>query len=79
MNANEQFVPKWAAVSLENKATAEAEISLHRDFFDAWEAMHAVPKDKLHRPKAEQAAQKLVDIAQCIRRLREPPIIGSYR
>ncbi len=72
--ANEPMMPTWAEHQLQSQAHRDAEIQMHRDFFDAWEALHALPNDKLHRRQAEQAAQKLVDFAQAIKRLREPPL-----
>ncbi len=69
---NQPFVPAWAEYELGDKTTAKLEIQMHREFFEAWEALHSIPNDKLHRNKAEQAAQKLVDISHAIKRLREP-------
>ena len=74
MSDQPPFMPKWAEHQFQSQAHREAEILMHREFFEAWEALHALPNDKLHRREAEQAAQKLVDIAQAIRRLREPPM-----
>lgn len=74
VNPNEPFMPKWAEHQFQTEEHRNAEILMHRDFFDAWEALHALPNDKLHRHRAEQAAQKLVDIAQAIKRLRELPL-----
>jgi hypothetical protein len=72
-------IPKWAEYALGNHVHAQAEIKMHREFFEAWEALHSLPNDKFHRHRAEQAAQKLVDIADAIRRLREitRPINGA--
>ncbi len=68
------FIPKWVEYQLQSEAHRSAEIQLHRDFFDAWEHLHSIPNDKLHRPKSEAAAQRLCEIAATIQRLREPPV-----
>lgn len=51
---------------------ASAELELYKAFFDAWEGLHEIPNDKLHRGKKEAAAQLLVDRCHSIRRFREP-------
>ncbi len=78
MNPAEQFVPKWAELALSSKEHKDAEIGLHRDFFDAWEHLHSLPNNHQHRRRAEEAAQKLVEIAEAIKRLRDVPIVGRY-
>jgi flagellar hook-associated protein FlgK len=47
----------------------EAELQTLREFYAKWEALHKVPKDKLHRQQAEQAAQELVTQAHILRRM----------
>lgn len=46
-----------------------AELETLRAFYRAWEALHALPKDKLHRKQAEEAAEKLVNQAHILRRM----------
>lgn len=53
----------------------EAELLMLREFFDCWEAFHAMPKDSLHRPRLERAAQNMVDAAETIRRYRQPETV----
>jgi hypothetical protein len=56
---------------LEDEARAiRMELGMLRRFFDCWEALHAIPNDKEHRRKSEQAAQLLVDTAHAVRRFR---------
>lgn len=47
----------------------EAELQTLRTFYTRWEALHAIPKDKLHRKQAEEAATKLVEQAHILRRM----------
>lgn len=68
----EPFMPAWAELELAGKDHAAAEIKLHREFFEAWETLHSIPNDRMHRNKAERAAQQLVDLAQTIKRMRQP-------
>lgn len=64
------FVPEWADKSLKRPTPFdEAELQTLRDFYTKWEALHAIPKDKMHRKQAEDAAQQLVDQAHILRRM----------
>lgn len=47
----------------------EAELGTLREFYTAWEALHAIPRDKIHRKQAEEAAQALVNQAHVLRRM----------
>lgn len=64
------FVPQWAKAELDSPSVA-AELEVLREFFDCWEALHAIPHDKLHRKQLEQAAQRLTDAAQSVRSFRD--------
>lgn len=81
------FVPDWAERELERKPingkeiyttqpersdASEAELGLLRNFFDAWQALHAIPNDKFHRRKKEDAAVVLTNAAQSVIRYRNP-------
>ncbi len=55
----------------------DLEVYLLRDFFDKWEALHAIKRDKLHRNKQEQAAQSLVEAAYAVRHFRSPVKLAS--
>lgn len=43
------------------------ELDLLREFYTAWVGLHKIPRDKLHRRKQENAAQKLVDCGHALR------------
>ena len=47
----------------------EAEFQTLRQFYAKWEALHAIPKDRLHRKQAEEAATQLVEQAHILRRM----------
>jgi hypothetical protein len=47
----------------------EAELGFLREFYAAWERLHKLPKDQMHRKQAEQAAQELVNHAHILRRM----------
>ena len=47
----------------------EAELQTLREFYTKWEALHAIPKDQIHRKQAEAAAQELVTQAHILRRM----------
>ena len=62
--------PDWAADALKRPTPFnEAELMTLREFYTRWEALHAIPKDKLHRKQAEEAATKLVEQAHILRRM----------
>ena len=56
---------------------SEYELSVLRAFYDAWEALHAMPKDNMHRKKQEIAAQNLVDARNAVRTFDGPSIITN--
>lgn len=72
MNAPNMGIPDWASAQLRGNAHVAAEHMLLRQFFNAWQDMHSIPNDKLHRHKAERAAQRLVDLADSIERMIDP-------
>jgi flagellar hook-associated protein FlgK len=64
------YVPAWAERELAKKpAFDQAELDTLRAFYKAWEALHAIPKDKLHKKQAQEAAQTLVEQAHVLRRM----------
>lgn len=71
MSAN-MGIPSWAESHLRGANHVAAEHKLLREFFNAWQELHSLPNDKLHRNKAERAAQNLVDIARSIERMIDP-------
>lgn len=75
----EPFVPSWAEQALARPSAFDiAENIALKDFFDAWQHLHSLPNDKLHRRQAEEAAQDLVSKAQLVKRMRDArPINGS--
>lgn len=50
----------------------DVELDMLREFFDCWEALHAIRKHPVHRRQQEAAAQRLVDCAHTIRAFRQP-------
>lgn len=72
MTAPNMGIPAWAEATLRGQAHVAAEHLLLREFFDAWQDLHSLPNDKLHRHKSERAAQRLVDIARSIERMIDP-------
>jgi flagellar hook-associated protein FlgK len=67
-----QMMPAWAEAQLRGSQHVAAEHALLREFFNAWQDLHTLPNDKLHRRKAELAAQRLIDIADQIERMIDP-------
>lgn len=65
-------IPEWAEAQLRGQNHVAAEHMLLRQFFNAWQDLHSIPNDRLHRNKTEQAAQKLVDLAKSIERMIDP-------
>lgn len=73
MNDPFKQVPTWAERELSKAPAADvAELEMLRTFYDAWEDMHSIPNDKLHRNKKEAAAERLVGAAHTIRAFRQP-------
>ena len=74
-NENQQFMPAWAEKTLGPKPNTDLERSLLWAFFDAWEALHAIPNCQGNRKKSELAAELLVEAAHAVRTLRAPAAI----
>jgi len=66
------FIPDWAEAQLRGNAHVAVEHKMLREFFNAWQDLHSIPNDKLHRNKAERAAQALIDKAHAIERMIDP-------
>lgn len=65
-------IPHWAGKSLATPATDAYELSILRDFYDRWEALHSIPNDKAHRKQKELASRKLVDARDSVRLFDKP-------
>lgn len=64
------YVPEWAARELERKNAFDiARMETLERFYKCWEALHAIPNDKMHNRQKEEAAQALVDQAHILRRM----------
>lgn len=48
----------------------QTELEMLREFYDCWKAFHATPKDILHRPKLQKAAQRMVDASDAVERFK---------
>jgi hypothetical protein len=46
-----------------------AEYQMLKQFYEAWEHLHSLPNDRLHRRQAEEAAEALVGHAHVLRRM----------
>lgn len=46
-----------------------AEYQILKAFYEAWEHLHSLPKDRLHRREAEEAAEAMVRHAHVLRRM----------
>lgn len=63
-------IPSWAEKELSKRTAFEsAELHVLREFYRAWEVLHGMANDKLHRTKKEEAAQALVNHAHILRRM----------
>lgn len=40
-----------------------------KQFYEAWELLHSLPNDRLHRREAEEAAEAMVRHAHVLRRM----------
>lgn len=64
-------LPAHLEAEREESATQDAfdraELETLREFYRAWEALHALPNDPLYRKKKEEAAQALVTQAHILR------------
>lgn len=77
---SEPFIPSWAEKTLATKKTAfdVAHYNALGDFYEAWEKMHSLPNDRLHKRELNEAAEDLVRKAHLLRRMREArPINGA--
>lgn len=50
--------------------TDQTELEMLREFYDCWKAFHAIPKDILHRPRLQKAAQRMVDASDTVERFK---------
>lgn len=48
-----------------------AQFQVLEKFYEAWEALHAIPANNLRRKDKEAAAENLVQIAHMLRRMRD--------
>lgn len=55
----------------EQSAFDVAQFQVLERFYEAWEALHAIPAGSLRRKDKEDAAAKLVEIAHMLRRMRD--------
>lgn len=70
MNGSGLFVPAWAERELVRKdAFDKARFETLEAFYKRWEALHAIPNDKMHKKQKEEAAQALVEQAHILRRM----------
>lgn len=47
-----------------------AEFHVLQQFYEVWEALHAIPNDKLHKKQKEEAARKILDKVLVLRRMK---------
>lgn len=66
------FIPAWAESAL-TKASAHdvAAITLLREFYECWEALMAIPQDKVFKHKRETAAGVLREKAMALRAMKK--------
>lgn len=48
-----------------------AQFQVLEQFYEAWEALHAIPAGISAKKRKEEAAAKLVDLAHVLRRMRD--------
>lgn len=48
----------------------QSELEMLREFYDCWKTFHAIPKDILHRPRLQKAAQRMVDASDTVERFK---------
>jgi len=65
-------IPGWADKALSHPAHDAYEVEILRAFYAAWEALHAIPKDKMHRNMKEQAAADLLSARDAVRLFDRP-------
>lgn len=70
------FIPKWAENALAPKLTAHerAELQVLREFYTAFEAMHATPDDKFHKAKKDGFARIVLEKAYLLRAMNNPQL-----
>ncbi len=61
-NADPKLLAKPSAID-------QAELETLRAFYKAWELLHEIPNDKMHRKQKEEAAERLVQQAHILRRM----------
>lgn len=68
---SEPFIPAWAKEALEKPSAFDlAEFQVLQQFYEAWEALHKIPKDRFHKKQQEKAALTLVEKAVVLRRMK---------
>lgn len=73
---SQPFIPAWAEKTLARNPI-EPELSFLREFYDSWMAMHAIPNDKMHGKKREDAAKTVMENHKRLQRLKEPRQLGE--
>ena len=63
------------SVAKQAPVDTELERKLLWSFYDAWEALHAIPNESKNRRKSELAAEMLVEAAHALRTIRAPVAI----
>lgn len=70
MNMN---IPDWAESALTKpSAFDQAELTILREFYTAWESLHANARQPMKKHKAEEAAVKMVEAAKVLRAMKHP-------
>ena len=70
-------IPAWAEKQFGPKPDTTIETQMLWAFFDAWEALHAIPNEKANRQKHEAAVDILLEAAHALRTLRAPHRING--
>ena len=67
------FIPAWAESALAPKLDIHerAELQLLREFYVAFEAMHATPDDKFHKNKKDSFARVVLEKVAIIRAMNK--------
>ena len=65
------------SVAKQAPVDTELERKLLWAFYDAWEALHAIPNEPKNRRKSEIAAEMLVEAAHALRTIRAPQAIAK--
>ena len=69
---NNMGMPVWAEKQFGPKPNNDLENQMLWAFFDAWEALHAIPNEKANRQRHEAAVDVLLEAAHALRTLRAP-------